>query len=59
MAASVGLLGSAFYRLYLRPPPFIVAENARSVVTSRILFWVASALFVIATLAPVLFPHSF
>jgi len=59
MAASVGLLGSAFYRLYLRPPPFIVAENARSVVTSRILFWVASALFVIATLAPVLFPHTF
>jgi len=59
MAVSAGLLGSAFYRLYLRPPSFLVAETAPSVVTSYRLFWVASTLFVIATLAPVLFPHTF
>jgi hypothetical protein len=59
MVVSVGLLGSAFYRLYLRPPPFIVTDNAHSIFTSHILFWLASTLFVIAALAPVLFPHTF
>ena len=59
MAISVGLLSSAFYRLYIRPPTFIMTETAHSVVTRSILFWLASTLFVIAALAPVLFPRIF
>jgi hypothetical protein len=59
MIVSMGLLGSAFYRLYLHPETFPVAENASSLLTSHILFWVASSLFVIAALSPMVFSHTF
>jgi hypothetical protein len=59
MLASLGLLGSAFYQLYLRPPTFSFGENRDSVLTSRVLFWIASSLFIGATLSPLLLPHGF
>lgn len=60
MLAAVGLLGYAFYHLYIRPPQFDCVENGRSALkTSRFLFWVASIVFVVAALYPVVLPHFF
>ena len=60
MLAAVGLLGYAFYHLYLHPPAFDCVENGRSTLKiSRALFWVASFVFVVATLYPMLLPYFF
>ncbi len=58
MLAAVGLLGYAFHRLYIRPSRFDCVENGRSSLrTNRFLFWVASFVFVIAVLYPVVLPY--
>ncbi len=60
MLAAIGLLGYAFYYLYVRPPQFDCVENGRSTLkTNRFLFWVASVVFVVAALYPVVLPHFF
>jgi mercuric ion transport protein len=58
MLAAVGLLGYAFYHLYIRPPQFDCVEDGRSALrTSRVLFWIASLVFVTAALYPVVLPR--
>ena len=58
MLAALGLLGYAYHHLYIRPPQFDCVENGRSALrTSRFLFWVASVVFVVAALYPVVLPH--
>jgi hypothetical protein len=59
MLISLGLLSSAFYSLYFRSPVINFAENRQSVLTSRILLWIASGLFVGAVLSPMLLPQAF
>jgi len=60
MTVAVALLGSAFYHLYVRPPAFECAENGRSSLrTQRLLFWVASVVFMVAALSPLVLPHFF
>ena len=60
MLAAVALLGYAFYHLYIRPPQFDCVANRRSALrTSRLVFWVASLVFVTAALYPVVLPHFF
>lgn len=60
MLVAVGLLGYAFHRLYIRPPQFDCVEDGRSALrTSRVLFWIASLVFVVAALYPVVLPHFF
>lgn len=60
MLAAMGLLGYAFYHLYIRLPQFDCVENGRSALrTSRFLFWVASLVFVTAVLYPVVLPYFF
>ena len=52
------LLGYTFYHLYIRPPQFDCVADGRSALrTSRVLFWVASVVFVVAALYPVVLPH--
>ena len=58
--AAVGLLGYAFYHLYIRPPRFdCVADGKSALRTSRFFFWVASFVFVVAALYPVVLPRFF
>lgn len=58
MLAALGLLGYAFHHLYIRPPQFDCVEDGRSALrTSRIMFWIASLVFVVAALYPVVLPH--
>jgi mercuric ion transport protein len=58
--AALSFLGYAFYYLYLRPPQFdCVADGRSALKTSRLFFWVASFIFVIATLYPVVLPRFF
>ena len=52
MLTSLGLLGSAFYHLYLRPPTFNAEDKRDSILTSRLLFWIASGVFIAAVLYP-------
>ncbi len=52
MLMSLGLLGSAFYRLYLRPPTFDGEDTRGSIRTSRVLFWLASGVFLAAVVYP-------
>jgi mercuric ion transport protein len=60
MLVALGLLGYAFHHLYIRPPQFDCAENGRSALrTSRFLFWVASMIFVVAALYPLVLPRFF
>ena len=60
MLAAAGLLGYAFYHLYLRPPQFACVEDGHSALrTSRVLFWIASLVFVVAALYPVVLPRFF
>jgi mercuric ion transport protein len=60
MLVATGLLGHAFYHLYIRPPQFDCIENGLSALrTSRVLFWVASVVFVVAVLYPLVLPHFF
>jgi mercuric ion transport protein len=60
MLAAAGLLGYAFHHLYIRPPKFDCVENGRSTLrTSRVFFWLASFVFIVATLYPVVLPHLF
>ncbi len=60
MLAAAGLLGYTFYHLYIHPPQFDCVENGRSALrTSRFLFWVASLIFIVAALYPVVLPHFF
>ena len=51
MLAALGLLGSAFYYLYLHPLPTNTGERSDSVLASRVFFWVASAIFAGAALS--------
>ncbi|MGH7964918.1 MAG: mercuric transporter MerT family protein [Candidatus Binatia bacterium] len=56
--AALGLLGYAFHHLYIRPPQFDCVEDGHSALrTSRVLFWVASVVFVVAALYPVVLPR--
>jgi mercuric ion transport protein len=58
MLVALGLLGYAFHHLYIRPPQFDCVGDGRSALgTSRVLFWIASLVFVVATLYPVVLPH--
>ena len=58
--ATLGLLGYTFYYLYLWPPQFdCVADGRLALKTSRLFFWVASFIFVIAALYPVVLPRFF
>jgi mercuric ion transport protein len=58
MLVAVGLLGYAFHHLYIRPPQFDCVEDGRSALrTSRVVFWIASLVFVVAALYPVVLPH--
>jgi mercuric ion transport protein len=58
LLAALVLLGYAFYHLYIRPPQFDCVENGRSALrTSRVVFWIASLIFVVAALYPVVLPH--
>jgi mercuric ion transport protein len=60
MLTAAGLLGYAFYHLYIRPPQFECVEDGRSALrTSRVLFWVAGLVFVVAALYPLVLPHFF
>jgi hypothetical protein len=60
MVVAVALLGYAFYHLYVRPPTFTCVENGRSPLRmQRLLFWVASMVFMVAALYPVVLPHFF
>ena len=60
MLAAVGLLGYAFHHLYIRPPQFDCVEDGRSALrASRVVFWIASLVFVVAALYPVVLPHFF
>lgn len=60
MLAAAGLLGYAFYHLYIRPPKFDCVKNGRSTAkTSRVLFWVASLVFIVAAIYPVVLPRFF
>lgn len=60
MVVAVALLGYAFYHLYVRPPTFACVENGRSPLkTPRLLFWVASVLFMVAALYPMVLQHFF
>jgi mercuric ion transport protein len=60
MLAALGLLGYAFRHLYIRPPQFDCVEDGRSALrTSRVLFWVASVVFIVAALYQVVLPHFF
>jgi hypothetical protein len=52
MLTSLGLLGSAFHHLYLRPPTFNAKDQRDSILTSRLLFWLASGVFIAAALYP-------
>lgn len=60
MLAAVGFLGYAFYHLYIRPPQFDCVEDGRSALrTSRFFFWLASVVFAVAALYPVVLPRFF
>lgn len=60
MLAALGLLGYAFHHLYIRPPQFDCAEDGRSALkTSRVFFWIASLVFAVAALYPVVLPYFF
>jgi len=60
MLTAFGLLGYAFYHLYMQPPEFDCVENGRSALrTSRFVFWVASVIFVVAALYPLVLPRFF
>lgn len=60
MLAAIGLLGYAFYHLYIRPPQFDCVADGRSALrTSRFFFWAASFVFVVAALYPVALPCFF
>jgi len=60
MLAALGLLGYAFHHLYIRPPQFDCVEDGRSALrTSRVVFWIASLVFVVAALYPVVLPYFF
>jgi len=58
MLGAVALLGYAFNHLYVRPPTFECVEDGRSPLrTQRFMFWMASLLFMLAALYPVVLPH--
>ncbi len=60
MLLATGLLGYAFYHLYIRPPAFDCVENGRSALRrSRFLLWTASLIFITAALYPILLPRFF
>ena len=59
MLVSLVLLSSAFYQLYLRPPARGFGDTSDSVFRSRVLFWIASSLFIGATISPLVLPHGF
>lgn len=60
MVVAVALLGYAFCHLYVQPPAFACVENGRSSLrTHRLLFWVASIVFLVAALYPLVLPHFF
>jgi mercuric ion transport protein len=60
MLVALGLLGYAFHHLYIQPPQFDCVENGRAALrTSRFLFWVASVIFVVAALYPLVLPRFF
>ena len=60
MLAALGLLGYTFHHLYIRPPQFDCVEDGRSALkTSRVLFWIASLVFAVAALYPVVLPYFF
>ncbi len=60
MLVALGLLGYAFHHLYIRPPQFDCVEGGRSALrTSRLVFWIASLVFVVAALVPVRVPPVF
>jgi hypothetical protein len=60
MLVAVVLLGYAFHHLYIRPPRFDCVEDGRSALrTSRVAFWIASLVFIVAALYPVVLPHFF
>ena len=60
MLVAAVLLGHAFYHLYIRPPQFDCVENGHSALrTSRVLFWIASLVFVVAALYPLVLPRFF
>jgi len=56
--AALGLLGYAFHHLYIRPPQFDCVEDGHSALrTSRVVFWVASVIFAVAALYPIVLPY--
>ncbi|HAV63884.1 MAG TPA: hypothetical protein DCY13_16155 [Verrucomicrobiales bacterium] len=58
MIIAVGVLGYAFFHLYVQPPQFDCVEDGRSTLrTSRVVFWFASVVFVMAALYPVMLPY--
>lgn len=58
MLIAAGLLGYAFHHLYVRPPQFDCVEDGRSALTiTRVVFWIASLVFVVAALYPVVLPY--
>ena len=60
LLAALGLLGYAYHHLYIQPPQFDCVEDGRSALsTSRVLFWIASLVFVVAALYPVVLPRFF
>lgn len=60
MLAAVGLLGYAFHHLYVRPPQFDCVNEGRSALrTSRVVFWIASLVFVVSVLYPLVLPRFF
>jgi len=60
LLAATGLLGYSFYHLYIQLPQFDCMENGRSALkTSRMVFWVAGAIFMVAALYPVVLPQFF
>ncbi len=60
MVVAVALLGYAFYHLYVRAATFACVENGRSPLRmQRLLFWVASMVFIVAALYPLVLPYFF
>ncbi len=60
MVGAIALLGSAFYHLYVRPPALACVEQGHAPLKKqRLLFWVASVLFIVAALYPLVLPHFF
>lgn len=58
MLSAVGLLGYAFYHLYVQPLQFDCTQDGWSTLrASRVVFWFASVVFVMAALYPVVLPY--